>query len=79
MTDRFRIRRLGVADAEAFRAMRLEALAAHPEAFGSSVAEEAAQPAGVFIARIVDGAVFGGWLDGAEEMAGIMALAVPQA
>jgi GNAT superfamily N-acetyltransferase len=77
MTEGFRIRRLGVADAAAFRAIRLEALAAQPEAFGSSVEEEAAQPEEVFTGRLAEGAVFGGWLEGRPELAGVMALAVP--
>ncbi|OJW27296.1 MAG: hypothetical protein BGO51_05395 [Rhodospirillales bacterium 69-11] len=36
------IRRIGPSDAAAFRGLRLAALAAHPEAFGSSYEEEAA-------------------------------------
>lgn len=34
------VRRLGAEDAEAYRALRLEALQRHPEAFGSSYEEE---------------------------------------
>lgn len=56
------LRRLGPPDAEAFRALRLEALAAAPEAFGSSHEEEAALPPETFRARLPDAgpsAVFG--------------------
>lgn len=51
MSDRIQIpgkslyvRRLGQADAEAFREIRLEGLRIHPEAFGASWREEQAQP-----------------------------------
>lgn len=58
----FHTRRLVPADAEAFRALRLEALSTAPEAFGSSPEEEAARPMDVVRARLADtgpDAVFG--------------------
>lgn len=46
------IRPLGPDDAEAFRALRLAALQATPEAFGASHAEEAARPLERFAERL---------------------------
>jgi hypothetical protein len=44
MPSRLRlVRELGVADADAFRDIRLEALRLHPDAFGSSYEPEAAE------------------------------------
>jgi RimJ/RimL family protein N-acetyltransferase len=60
------IRRLGPSDAEAYRALRLEALAQVPEAFGASHEEEAAYPMDIIRARLPKsgpGAVFGGFAD----------------
>jgi ribosomal protein S18 acetylase RimI-like enzyme len=62
------IRRLGPADAEVFRAVRLEALTAAPEAFGSSPEEESARSVDVLRSRLTDtspDAVFGAFADGA--------------
>lgn len=60
------IRALTPADADAFRALRLMALAASPEAFGLSVAEEEALAPEIFRERL-DGsggsAVFGAFAD----------------
>jgi ribosomal protein S18 acetylase RimI-like enzyme len=42
------IRRLSRADAEAFRAIRLEGLERHPPAFGASFKEERSRPASFF-------------------------------
>jgi RimJ/RimL family protein N-acetyltransferase len=56
------IRALGPQDAEAYRALRLAALAISPEAFGSSYEEEAALPLESFQARVENtgrSAVFG--------------------
>jgi ribosomal protein S18 acetylase RimI-like enzyme len=61
------VRILGPADAPAFRAVRLEALRLHPEAFGASFEEEAARDDAAFAARLAPpppGAVFGAF-DGA--------------
>ncbi|MCT7375224.1 GNAT family N-acetyltransferase [Chelativorans salis] len=56
----FAIRRLGRADAEGFRILRLEGLRAHPEAFGASWEEEKQRPAAWFADRLERSAVFGG-------------------
>jgi len=74
---RFAVRRLLPADAPAFRTLRLEALAGHPEAFGASLEDEAAQGEAFFAARLSTNAVFGGNLPGAPQLGGIMALAIP--
>ena len=61
-TSTLHLRRLTPADAEAFRALRLDALSTAPEAFGSSTEEEAARPMDVVRARLSDtgpDAVFG--------------------
>jgi ribosomal protein S18 acetylase RimI-like enzyme len=59
--NRFQIRQLGASDAAAFRPVRLEALARHPEAFGASHEEEAAWSADDYAARMEETAVFGGF------------------
>jgi len=46
------IRRLEAADAAAYRALRLRALAEHPDAFTSSAGEEAAKPVESLAARL---------------------------
>ena len=66
------IRRLTAADAPAFRAIRLEALAAHPADFGSDHADEAARPLAHFVAQLLDNHVLGLFRDGA--LAGIAAI-----
>lgn len=71
------VRRLVVADAQALRRLRLEALAAAPEAFNSSYEEEAARPLDWF-ERVASGpdrnAMFGAFDDGAlVGMAGFVA------
>ncbi|MFO1147186.1 MAG: GNAT family N-acetyltransferase [Alsobacter sp.] len=52
MTARVAIRRLAPDEAEAYRAVRLAALADRPASFGSSVEEEAARPLAEFRDRI---------------------------
>ena len=52
------IARLTEADAQAYRTLRLEALATAPEAFGSTHAEESARPLEAFADRIAATAVF---------------------
>jgi ribosomal protein S18 acetylase RimI-like enzyme len=74
----FAVRRLGESDAAAFRALRLEALAAHPEAFGASWEVEAEQPPACFAERLARNAVFGGEV-GDAGLAGVAAFAVPEA
>jgi ribosomal protein S18 acetylase RimI-like enzyme len=55
---------LGPADADAFRALRLEALRLAPEAFGAAHVDEAGLPLSAFRDRLAPpapGAVFGAW------------------
>ena len=74
----FTIRRLTAADAAAYRDIRLEGLAQHPDGFGSAWEDEAEQPLAWFEQRIVSAAVFGGILDGENAPAGVAGLIVPQ-
>jgi RimJ/RimL family protein N-acetyltransferase len=64
------------ADAALYRDIRLEALRAHPEAFGSSHEYEAAQPLSWFSARLADSSVLGAFRD--AELVGIAGLAIQQ-
>ena len=72
------VRRLVPDDAEAVRAVRLEALANHPENFGADHDAEAAQPLDWWRARMAHpaGAGFGAWIDG--ELAGIISFGAEQ-
>jgi RimJ/RimL family protein N-acetyltransferase len=70
----FTIRRLTRDDADAYRAVRLEALTNHPEAYGQSAENFAARPAGEIVTLLDALAVFGAFTE-AEELAGIMAFA----
>jgi RimJ/RimL family protein N-acetyltransferase len=64
------------ADAALYRALRLEALKANPEAFGSSHETEAAQPLSWFSERLAGSSVLGAFRD--TELVGIVGLAVQQ-
>lgn len=64
------IRRLAAADAETYRAPRLEGLRNHPEAFGASWEEETGRPPAWFAERLESNAVWGGWLGGDPVLAG---------
>ncbi|WP_252952107.1 GNAT family N-acetyltransferase [Siccirubricoccus soli] len=67
------IRVLEPGDAEAFRALRIEALRCHPEAFGASAADAEALDAAAFarmMPRQPPDAIFGGLLGG--ELAGMV-------
>ena len=74
----FTIRRLTAADASAYRDVRLEGLARHPDGFGSAWEDEAEQPLAWFEQRIVNAAVFGGFLNNESDLAGVAGLIVPQ-
>lgn len=63
------IRLLTSADAARYRAIRLEALAAHPEAFSSTFAREQEQPLAWFAERLTTSDVFGAFID--DEIVGI--------
>lgn len=71
------LRRLTADDAETYRAIRLEGLQSQPDAFGSSWAEEQEKPLAAFAARLEGNAVWGGWLDGHADLAGVAGLMVP--
>jgi RimJ/RimL family protein N-acetyltransferase len=71
MTAPVEIRPFSADEADAFRALRLEALAAHPEAFGSSVAEESRLAMETVRGRLSGGHTFGAFAaDGPVGMAG---------
>ena len=69
------VRLLCGADAAAFQALRLEALAGHPSAFAAAYHEEADQPLAEVARRLDQGLVFGAFVGGA--LAGTAGLAVP--
>lgn len=72
----FTIHRLGAADAENYRALRLEGLRNHPEAFGASWEEERGKPLAWFAERLERSAVFGGLCDDVTLLA-VAGLALP--
>ncbi len=57
------IRRLSRPDGEVYRAIRLEALERHPEAFGASLADEASQDLDFFEGRLERSVVFGAFVE----------------
>jgi RimJ/RimL family protein N-acetyltransferase len=77
-TPPFPIRRLVGADAGAYRDVRLEALRTNPEAFGSSLEEEAHRPTDWFRERVERNPVFGAGFPGGP-LAGMVGLQVPEA
>ena len=58
------IRRLTADDVEVFRALRLEAMTAEPESFGTDIAEERAKTIETSVATLASTAVFGAFVDG---------------
>jgi ribosomal protein S18 acetylase RimI-like enzyme len=71
-SSRIAVRRLLPAEAEAFRAIRLEALATCPEAFATTYAKQAADPPGYFAETLRAAAVFGAFRG--EEIVGMAGL-----
>lgn len=72
--DRVRLRRLEARDAGPWRALRAEALALHPEAFGETHDPLSGQPLAAFADALETGLVLGAF-DG-EDLVGSMALDV---
>jgi len=68
---------LGPDDAAAYRALRLEGLRRHPEAFGASWEDEAGRPLDWFSDRLAQNATFGGFAD--ATLLGAAGLRVPEA
>jgi ribosomal protein S18 acetylase RimI-like enzyme len=66
------VRRVGLAEAPAFRSLRLVALRDHPADFGSDAASEASLPLSHFVGQLADNHVMGAYVEG--RLAGIMAL-----
>lgn len=77
MTATIAIRTFRPEDAAALMALRVEALAAHPEAFGSSVAEELPGVPAWLAAHLDAGRIYGAW-DGGE-LAGMAGLWLEEA
>lgn len=74
MDDGSSIRALRSSDAACYRELRLLALRLHPEAFGSSFAEESLLGDEVFAERLAVGGVFGVW--SGEQLVACAGLAV---
>lgn len=68
----FSIRQLEPADADAFRAIRLEALQDSPEAFGGDFAQESQQAIESFVRQITHSAIFGAF--DADRLRGVVGL-----
>lgn len=66
------IRRLSGADAEAFRAIRLEGLERHPAAFSASLTEESARRLSLFAERLEQNVVLGA--EGRNRLIGVAGL-----
>ncbi|WP_164156141.1 GNAT family N-acetyltransferase [Sandarakinorhabdus rubra] len=69
-----RIRQLTAADVDAYRALRLAGLAAHPHAFGADAEEEAAWPMADWLARLEHRTTFGAFTN--DALVGTAALAI---
>ena len=74
--DDIEIRRLAREDAVLYRDIRLEALQANPEAFGSTFEVEDAQPLSLFSDRLGSSTVLGAFRD--TELVGIVGFAIQQ-
>src|ERR1700757_3408297 len=74
----FTLRRLTASDASDYRALRLEGLCSHPEAFGASWEDEVSKPLAWFAERLERNAVFGGSRDDSA-LLGTAGLLVPDA
>jgi ribosomal protein S18 acetylase RimI-like enzyme len=71
------IRRLQPSDVDAFRAVRLDALRLHPEAFGSSYEDEAALDRAEFVERVATaGLVRFGAFDAHGSLVGLIGLQI---
>ncbi len=57
----FTVRILHPADAALYRDIRLEGLRLHPDAFGASFEQEAAQPLEFFVQRLTSNTIFAGF------------------
>lgn len=68
------VRLLAAADVEAYRALRLAGLRAHPHAFGAAAEDEAAWPISKWETRLQQRATFGAFIGG--DLFGIAALAL---
>jgi ribosomal protein S18 acetylase RimI-like enzyme len=71
---RITLRKLTPTDAVSFREIRLEALARHPEAFGSTLETEEAQPLRWFAERLESSTLFGAFHAG--ELVGVIGVFV---
>lgn len=58
------IRRLTPDDVDAFRALRIEAMTAEPETFGTDIVEERAKSLEASAATLAATGLFGAWVDG---------------
>jgi RimJ/RimL family protein N-acetyltransferase len=68
------VRQLEAADVEAYRALRLAGLRAHPHAFGADADEEAAWPIEDWLARVQNRSTFGAFIG--DTLVGTAALAI---
>jgi ribosomal protein S18 acetylase RimI-like enzyme len=68
------VRLLVAADVDAYRALRLAGLRAHPHAFGADADDEAGWPMSDWLARLQQRSTFGAFIDG--RLVGTAALAV---